>query len=78
MPQDTLKNYERPEIYHTRGWSKGAEQFEGQYDDAKGSFYINCCTDDPITIAKEDLHLYTEDELKVNAQNVWVNDLPDL
>lgn len=51
MPAETLKKYERPEIYHSLGWSKGAEQYEGQYDDAKGSYYMNCCTDEPLKIS---------------------------
>jgi hypothetical protein len=60
------------------GWSKGVEQYEGQYDDAKGSYYVNCCTDSPIPIKKDDLPLFTEDELKMNVGNIWVSELPHL
>lgn len=51
LPAETLKKYQRPEIFHSLGWSKGVEQYEGQYDDAKGSYYVNCCRDGPDQIS---------------------------
>jgi hypothetical protein len=32
LSPEILKKYERPEICHCLGWSKGAEQYEGEYD----------------------------------------------
>lgn len=52
LPQDTLKKYERPEIFYSLGWSNGVEQFQGRYDTAKGSYYVNCCTDEPVPISQ--------------------------
>ena len=41
------------------GWSHGVEQFEGRYDTAKGSYYVNCSRDEPEEIKSEDLKYYT-------------------
>ncbi len=54
LPKETLKKYERPEIYHALGWACGVEQFQGKYDTSKGSYYVNCASDSPYPIAKEE------------------------
>ena len=69
LPEETLKKYMRPEIFHSRGWSCGVEKFHGGYDISKGSYYINCCTDEPDAIAEENIHLYSADEIKMNVGN---------
>ena len=30
----------------------GVEQFQGKYDTSKGSYYVNCCRDDPYPISE--------------------------
>lgn len=77
LPEQTLKKYMRPEIFHSQGWSCGVEQFQGKYDTSKGSFYMNCVTDDPQPIAEKDKHLYSADEIKMNVGNKWVDELPE-
>ena len=41
LPDDVLKQYERPELCYCAGWSRGREKFRGQLDVAKGSWYAN-------------------------------------
>ena len=41
LPDDVLKQYERPELSYCAGWSRGREKFRGQLDVAKGSWYAN-------------------------------------
>jgi hypothetical protein len=42
LPQDILKNYERPDINYSLGWSRGKEMLkENINDDIKGSFYVD-------------------------------------
>ena len=41
LPDDILKQYERPELCYCAGWSRGREKFRGQLDVAKGSWYAN-------------------------------------
>lgn len=45
LPPNILKKYERPEIFHSLGWSCGVEQFHGKYDTSKGSFYSRVACD---------------------------------
>lgn len=47
LPPPSLKKLMRPDIYHSRGWSCGVEQFHGKFDTSKGSFYSNCVVDRP-------------------------------
>ena len=61
LPKETLEKYERPEIFHSQGWSCGVEKFSGKYDTAKGSYYVNCTTDGPQPIRKEDLKHYSQE-----------------
>ena len=53
LPEETLKKYVRPEIFHSLGWSCGVEQFQGKYDTSKGSYYFNAATDKCELSAKE-------------------------
>lgn len=53
LPADSLKKLARPEIYHSKGWSCGVEQFHGKYDTSKGSFYSNCVADVPPPLSPE-------------------------
>jgi hypothetical protein len=53
LPKETLKKYERPEIFHSQGWSCGVEQFQGKYDTSKGSYYVNCSSDASYKIKPE-------------------------
>jgi hypothetical protein len=63
----------RPEIFHCLGWSCGVEKFHGNYDVSKGSYYVNCCQDEPQKISEEDKKLFTPEELKMNVSNIWVS-----
>lgn len=78
LPEKTLKKYTRPDIYHSLGWSCGVEQFQGKYDTSKGSYYVNCSRDDPQVLSESDKLHFTADELKMNAGNIWVSEIPDL
>ena len=71
LPAETLKKYMRPEIFHSRGWSHGVEQFQGKYDTGKGSFYVNCVQDEPVSIPGEADNSY-------GAGNVWVDAIPEM
>lgn len=73
LPAETLRKYMRPEIYHSLGWSCGVEQFQGKYDTSKGSYYVNCSSDQPQPISESDRQHYSEDELKLNVGNIWVD-----
>lgn len=76
LPSESLKKLARPEIYHSKGWSCGVEQFHGKYDTSKGSFYSNCVVDVPPPLSAEEKKQYSEEELKIRAPNVWVPELP--
>jgi isopenicillin N synthase-like dioxygenase len=41
LSADELEGITRPETFYAIGWSHGREQFKGQYDVAKGSFYMD-------------------------------------
>ena len=71
-----MNKYKRPEIFHSLGWSHGVEQFNGRFDTAKGSYYVNCCRDEPEKISSENLKYYSENELKTNVGNIWIDELP--
>jgi hypothetical protein len=49
-----------PEIYHSKGWSCGVEQFQGKYDTSKGSYYVNCAIDEAYQIPKGQEKEFTE------------------
>ncbi|EGR33191.1 hypothetical protein IMG5_206851, partial [Ichthyophthirius multifiliis] len=74
LPQEKLKELTKPEYMHAIGWSHGVEQFKGQYDFQKGSFYANPLRDIPIEL--------TEQQKKNGAfygPNVWPKDtIPEL
>ena len=78
LPKDILKKYERPEIFHSQGWSHGVEQFQGRYDTAKGSYYVNCASDTSYPIAPEEEKYFTEEEKNLYCPNRWVNDIPEM
>ena len=52
------------------------EKFKEGYDTAKGSYYVNCCRDEPREILPENEKYYTENELKVNSGNKWIEEIP--
>ena len=66
----------RPEIHHSLGWSHGVEQFQGRFDTAKGSYYVNCCRDEPENIPPEWMKYYTPEEIQKNVGNVWIKEIP--
>lgn len=72
LPKETLQKYMRPEIFHSLGWSLGVEKFHGKYDVSKGSYYFNVCRDNPTDIPEDVKHHYTEDEIKMNVGNKWI------
>lgn len=76
LPKETLKKYERPEIFHSKGWSCGVEQFQGKYDTSKGSYYVNTASDDAYPISPEEEKLFTADEKPFFCPNIWVDDIP--
>jgi len=78
LPKDYLETLTRPEVFHSRGWSHGKEQFQGKDDISKGSFYLNCVTETPAELSASDLERYTPEELKMRIPNVEVDRLPDL
>jgi isopenicillin N synthase-like dioxygenase len=72
LPKDQLKKYEIPEAFYAIGWSHGKEQFQGQYDFSKGSFYAN-----PIY----DQQKYDPEAVKIgnsSAPNVWPSEIKEL
>ena len=78
LPKETLKKYERPEIFHSQGWSCGVEQFQGQYDTSKGSYYVNCASDTSYPIPVYEDQYFTAEEKKLYCPNKWVDDLPEM
>ena len=68
----------RPEIHHSLGWSHGVEQFQGRFDTAKGSYYVNCCRDEPEQIKEEERKFYSEEEIKQNVGNIWIKEIPEM
>ena len=50
LPCTTLKKYEIPKNYFTNGWSSAVEKHHHRDEALKGSFYFNCCSDDPMKI----------------------------
>lgn len=76
LPATNLKKLMRPEIFHSKGWSCGVEQFHGKFDTSKGSFYSNCVIDVPPALTPEEKKHYSETELKLRVPNVWVDELP--
>ena len=76
LPPATLKKYERPEIYHSQGWSCGVEQFQGKYDTAKGSYYVNCSSDESYQIPVYEDQYFSNEEKKLYTPNKWVDDIP--
>lgn len=76
LPPTSLQKLMRPDIYHSRGWSCGVEQFHGKFDTSKGSFYMNCVNDKPTELTSAEKKHYTAEELKLRVPNVWVPELP--
>lgn len=61
LPPETLEKLKHPEVYHSRGWSCGVEQFHGKFDTGKGSFYMNCVRDIPKELTADEKKNYTEE-----------------
>ena len=59
LPKDKLKKYERPQIFYSQGWSCGVQKFQGKYDTAKGSYYVNCASDTSFPITAENEKYFT-------------------
>ena len=78
LPKETLEKYERPEVFHSQGWSHGVEQFQGKYDLSKGSYYVNCASDTSYTIRPEEEQLFTQEEKILFSPNKWVEDIPEM
>jgi isopenicillin N synthase-like dioxygenase len=74
LPAQTLRQYERPDLYHSIGWSKGFEKFKGKYDTAKGSFYFRTPADKGVKPEGE----YTEEEVRLfTCENRWPQDVAE-
>lgn len=78
LPAEKLKKYERPDIFYSKGWSCGVEQFQGKYDTSKGSYYINCATDEAFATTPETEKYFTAEEKKLFSANKWVDDIPEM
>lgn len=54
------------------------EQFQGKYDTSKGSYYINCATDEAFATTPETEKYFTTEEKKLFSSNRWVDDIPEM
>jgi hypothetical protein len=52
------------------------EQFQGKYDTSKGSYYVNCSTDEAFETTPETDKYFTAEERKLFSTNKWVEDIP--
>lgn len=65
-----MQKLERPEIFHSKGWSCGVEQFKGKIDSLKGSFYNNPLFDEDEELTEEEIQSDIKGA-KIRAPNVW-------
>lgn len=63
LPSDELEDITLPSTFYTIGWSHGKEQFRGEYDTQKGSFYLNPFSKERINVFPESMQPSLEDSL---------------
>lgn len=74
LPKEELVAMEHPRSFWSFGWSCGKEQFEGQPDFSKGSFYAN-----PLVDAPTDDEELIEKYPSFYCANIWpTKQLPEL
>jgi hypothetical protein len=78
LPGDTLKKYERPDMFFTRGWSKAALRNE-KSQTYRGSFYYAYPFDRRFEVQPQHEAVFSQQERQLfTFENLWIEEHPEM